>query len=46
MKTTTKIKTIETKMDCDEVCFLEKFDQSEDYKKEVKKLKDIKYCRC
>ncbi len=46
MRNTTKIQTKETKIDCDEVCFLEKLDQNEDYKKEVKKLKNIKQCRC
>ena len=46
MKNTNYIKTEDSKIECDEVCFLEKLDQSEDYKKEVKKLKSIKMCIC
>ena len=46
MKNTNYTKIEETKIDCDEVCFLEKLDQSEDYKKEVKKFKSTKKCKC
>jgi len=33
-------------IECDEVCFLNTLYQNEDYKKEVKKLKDTKHCKC
>jgi hypothetical protein len=46
MKSINDTKTENSKIECDEVCFLEKLDQSEDYKKEVKKLKSTKQCRC